>query len=243
MGSNFTWSGVYAKLENLPQEVMPAFISERWLNQIQAQLEEYKDSSNTPAPRASELPVLAPLLDASSILDFGGSSGWAYEYLKKTCPIYANKIKRYSIYELQKLSEYFIGKNLHPIQVTYLSKPDEINHHEIFYTNSMIQYMLNDVELLKCIRNSDPLIIVFENFLGGDFDKYYSEQIYYEHKIPVLFRNYNEFVRLIENLGYQLIISKIYSEPIRGVIKKFNMDNFPEKLRIDYGKTLIFKKI
>jgi len=243
MGSEFTWSGVYTNLENLPQEEMPAFLSERWLNQIHTQLNEYRDASNSPPPRASDLPLIATLLGASSILDFGGSSGWTYEYIKKTSPTSANKIKKYSIYELPKVCEYFSNLSVHPIQVSYLSNLENISHHEIFYSNSMIQYMLEDDELQTCVRNSTAKMLIFENFLGGDFGDYYSEQNYYQYKIPLIFRNITKFIMQIENLGYRLIIRKTYPEPIRGVIKKFNMDNFPEHLRVEYGVTLMFTKL
>lgn len=243
MKQSYVWSGVYKKIENLSHDDIPAFMSERWISQISNQLNEYKKSNLCPPPRVSDLPIIASILEAYSILDFGGSSGWLYEYIKKACPEYAKKISKYTIYELPDICKYFSKNSSNPESVKYISKAIEISHHDIFYSNSMIQYILNDDELMSCFHNTSPSHIILENFIGGEFDSFYTKQIYYEYKIPVKFRNDNKFITLVEKLGYKLIVNKIYLEPIRGVIKKFDMENFPENLRVDYGKTLIFRKI
>jgi putative methyltransferase (TIGR04325 family) len=239
---NYVWSGIFEDLDGMSFKEMPAFISERWLSQINTQLLEYRNGNDQPPPRFSELPVIAAISEVKSILDFGGSSGWAYYYLMKTCCAFTKQIKKYSIYELPKLCEYFNVNQTHSDALKYISNPNEIVHHDLLYSNSMIQYMPNEDDLIKSIRNSTPLYIVFENFLGGAFKDFYTEQNYYEYKIAVKFRNTTNFISLIENLGYELIVNKIYLEPIRGVINKFDMENFPKNLRVDYGKTLIFKK-
>ena len=87
-----------------------------------------------------------------------------------------------------------------------------------------------------------PEYILLEDFFGGEFDDYYSLQKYYDHTIPVKFRNRKEFITKILKAGYSLKYAKPYMPAIRGEIQELYMDNFPKNLRVRYGETLLFER-
>ena len=84
---------------------------------------------------------------------------------------------------------------------------------------------------------------MIEDFIGGDFDTYFSNQIYYEDRIPVKFRNKNSFIKRIEDLSFELLFSDNYITEHQGKIQKFPMSAIPISKQVKYGKTLLFKKI
>ena len=241
--NKFVWETVFHNEEDVNTMGSMAFNSERWLKQLLRQLIEYKDSKDNLPPRASDLPVISNALDASSILDFGGSNGWSFEYISRSCPEYFKSIKKFVVYEEKNVCQYFEKNNLHDLPLIYSNNPETIGTVEIFYSNSTIQYLLDENLLNKCIQKSNPSLILFENVLCGDFQDYYTLQNYYEYKIPVKFRSKKNFIHNLEKLGYELKLLKVYPEPIRGIIGKFDMSNFPKDLRVDYGLTMIFEKV
>jgi putative methyltransferase (TIGR04325 family) len=224
----YTWTG--------------AFNSDRWLTQLEDSFLRYQNNDSLiPPPRASDLPLLVSTLGITSVLDYGGSNGWTFEYLKRSCNINPDSFF-YTIYELPHVCAFF--SVIHPIgsPVTYKSSLSDLQNFEVLYSNSVLQYLLDDTELFNVIKRHCPRYILLENFLGGDFHDYYSLQNYYEYQIPVKFRCYSSFLTSVMSLGYTLLLRKVYYEPIRGTITSFNMDNFPDNLRINYGTTLIFER-
>ena len=45
-------------------------------------------------------------------------------------------------------------------------------------------------------------LILLEDIYVGDFDDFYTAQIYYEDRIPVKFRNKEKFIKLFEHNGF-----------------------------------------
>ena len=92
------------------------FTQERWLQRITGQLIDYRTLVSevgiaaTP-PRPSNLSLVASLIGATSIIDFGGSSGWCYEMLNNTY-ISASKLQ-YTVIETEDVVSFLRGKNLH----------------------------------------------------------------------------------------------------------------------------------
>lgn len=243
LNNKFVWDKVYNSEKDIIVLESEAFNSDRWLNQILGQLTNYKLRKENLPPRSTDLPVIAKAVEASTILDFGGSNGWTFEFIARSSPQYFESINNYIIYEKPEVCCYFEKKKIHKPPLNYISTLESIKTVEIFYSNSAIQYLLNESLLNECIKKAKPKLILFENVLCGDFKDYYTLQNYYEYKIPVKFRSKEVFINNLEKLGYTLTLQKVYSEPIKGIIDKFDMSNFPKELRIDYGLTMLFEKI
>jgi putative methyltransferase (TIGR04325 family) len=240
------WEGVYQSWEEAAADGK-GFQNERWLQRIVQQLEDYLQESQIlgsqalPA-RPSSLPMLCSITKPDSIVDFGGSSGWLWHYLKECIPDLL--VKKYNIIEIDEICKYFNNSNYHQDQpVSYFSYQDFTGNCDILYTNSTLHYIKDDKIFFRLIEKTKSKYLLVEDFLGGNFNEFFSTQIYYNDRIPVKFRNKRNFISDIRNLSFELLLSKDYVTSIRGKIQPFPMSNLPEKNRVKYGETLLFKRL
>jgi len=236
------WEGVYPKLEDVHSKAK-GFQGDRWLDHITEQLLSYREAlkSNPLAmpPRPSDLPMLAAVTGASRIVDYGGSSAWAYEFLQTSA--YKNKITDYLCIEIDAVVNYLSALDVHAPPIRYDNTLNgKGSGFDIFYTNSTLQYVYDDTFFFKAIDEIQPNYLLIEDFLGGNFDDFYTIQHYYESKIPVKFRNQIQFIEGLS--GYDLVLSKPYASLVLGQIKKLPMKNFSKDLQVEYSQTLLFKR-
>ena len=214
------------------------------MKKILGELDDYrleKRQNSIVAPlRPCDLPLLCAITKAQSIVDYGGSSGWVWDYLKE-CNLEYN-IERYIVIEIKNIVDYFNNSNIHSNPVRYMTVEEYNGNCNIFYTNSVLQYIGDDTIFFNLISRINPDFILIEDFLGGDIDEYYSLQIYYEDRIPQKFRNIGTFISQMKNIDYMLILEKPYITAQRGKIRTLSMSNFPKEKILLYTKTLIFKK-
>lgn len=238
------WEGVYETFEEAQAEGT-GFACERWIDRINQQLLKYRSERENHAlvmpPRMSDLPFLVALTAAKRIIDFGGSSGWTYEYLQSAME--QKTIDDYVVVEIEDVVRHVQVAFLHAYPVSYVTDLNAIYDRaegSVFYTNSVLQYIRDDDTWLQAIDRLKPDWLLIEDFMGGDFDEYFSLQNYYESKIPIRFRNRSDFLNKLD--CYDLILSKPYAATIMGVIQELPMENFPLNKRVRYGETLLLKK-
>ena len=241
-----TWEGVYQTMQEAAA-VGNGFSGKRWLERVFQQLEDYnldrkKNGNKALPPRPSSLPFLCSLTNPNSIVDFGGSSGWLWYYIKECIPYLS--IEKYDIIEIENICRHFKTSNFHDgSPINYYLSHEIITNYDILYTNSMLQYIENDELFLNIIQTTSPKYILIDNFLGGMINDYISTQIYYEDRIPVKLRNSVDFIDKIKLLNFELIYTAPYIQEIRGIIQPFQMDAFPEKMRFKYGINFLLKKM
>ena len=80
------------------------------------------------------------------------------------------------------------------------------------------------------MQNLKSEYVLIEDFYGGDFDDYYSQQIYYDSKITVKHRNLKRFIFKLINHGYKLLYQRPYMGPIRGAYGLLPMSNLPKNI-------------
>lgn len=237
----YVWSGIYKKIDDIQNDTN-VFENQRWINRTIDTLTSYRNACKTEAlvmpPRLSSLPMLVASTGAKTIIDFGGSSGWVYDFLDNT--VDTSEITTYKIIELKEFAKIIKENGLHKDPVSYLTHSEALPKCDIFYANSAIQYVYDDIELLKVIEESSAEWILIEDFLGGSFDDFFTLQKYYEKSIPVKFRNRENFVGALKE--YDLILSQPYPSIIFEKISEFPMKNFPKNKRIKFSETMLFKK-
>ncbi len=238
------WDGVYRTWSDA-KKTGEGFKSDKWLKSIIKQLDDYlieikKFGNEAIPPRPSSLPMLFSVLNPESVIDFGGSNGWTWYYLKQCIPNIS--LKKYRIIENQLINNYYTHSKFHVDQpIQYSSNVITNETYELFYSNSAIQYLNNDDVLLKLIKDIKPKYILFDDFLGGDFDDYYSSQIYYNNYIPVRFRNEKSFLNNMSDMSFKLIMKSDYLTKIKGRVGELPMQNIPKKRRVRFAKTLLFE--
>lgn len=237
-----SWEGVYQTWEEAKSEGQ-AFASDRWIKRITGQLLDYRraiaSQHNVPPPRPSDLPLLCALVQPKSILDFGGSSGWVWEFLNESS--INQSVDEYLIMEIDSVVNFMDESNFHQLPVIYLSNI-ESQKLDVVYTNSVLQYIDVDEVFFSVIEKTNPEWVLIEDFLGGSFNDFYSLQVYWDYRIPVKFRNREKFISAFKNIGYECVLSKPYLATIRGSIRPLPMSALPEDKQVSYGETMLLKR-
>lgn len=222
----------------------PVFDDDRWRERITRQLAEYRDEYReygiAPPPRPSNLPWVCAMTSARSIVDFGGSSGWCWDYLQQSLPGHA--ISSYVVVELQSIVDYMTQSGLHVAPVTYKTITDSLEPCDLIYSNSVLQYFESNAPLLQLVERTHPEYILLEDIVGkGDRDVF-SLQEYYGSRIPQRFIGVQTLIRALHLLGYRVLLKIPYSSPVLGVMGPLPMENFPKEKQIRYAVSLLLKK-
>ena len=142
----------------------------------------------------------------ANILDFGGGIGWGFTIVSQICP----KTKYYILETPESnllFKDFWKKKEMSPI---FHSDYKEIEDHiDIFYVNSVLQYLENNDHLIDVISFFSPAKIIMDEVIPSDSIEFYSLQNHWDKKIPYRFLNFSELHSKIENLGYRLSSSEI----------------------------------
>ncbi len=244
------WNGPYptwvaacsaAKSHNIAQ---PAFTSERWLQRITQQLLDYRNEFRQYAiaqpPRPCNLPWVVALTSPRSIVDFGGSSGWAMDYLQNT--LTTHKINSYAIVELESVVKYMQSSGLHGDVVSYQTLDNPPKPCDLLYSNSVLQYFESNAPLLSLIESATPEYILLEDLYAKGEEDFFGTQNYYDQAIPVKFIGLGDLLKELSSMGYQQLLQCPYSSPILGVSKPLPMENYPETFQLHYSLSILLKK-
>ena len=77
---------------------------------------------------------------------------------------------------------------------------------------------------------------------AGDFETFVALQNYYNNKIPHWFFNYNEFVEIFNQNGYNLEMRTYVSAKRLNIEDELPMTNFDQKFRLKYTSHILFSR-
>ncbi len=221
-----------------------AFSSERWLRRIADQLIEYRKESLrfgiAQPPRPCNLPWVCALVSPSSIIDFGGSSGWAWDYLKDTVP--GQNVSTYAIVELEAVVRYLQDSKLHDNVISYHLLEGPLEPCDLLYSNSVLQYFESNQQLLSLVARTVPEYVFLEDIYAKGEDDFFGTQNYYGQAIPSRFPGLGKLRKELSCMGYHELAHCPYAAPIHGVMKPLPMENFPEPNQLRYSLSVLFKK-
>lgn len=249
------WEGVY---ENFSQAGNPssAFSETIWIEKQRKKiLEQFYDLNeknfipNHVPSYEYPLTVVASLLMAGnkklSILDFGGGMGSGYLDILSKIP---NAIENcnYYIIENEKLiaqlpNELKDLKNLFFVN-SYANFSRE-NSPLILHFGSSMQYISDWKGLITNLcEELNPEYLVLSDLHAGDIPSFVTNQIFYEHKIPQWFLNYNEVVNFMFEQRYHLIYQSYFIRKILEQEECFPNFALPESMRIHRPINVIFSR-
>ncbi|EKQ99162.1 methyltransferase, TIGR04325 family [Leptospira borgpetersenii] len=243
------WDGVFSSWEEAIRSAgdvdgKKGFSNEKWFERILEQLSsfrlEIKEFGIAVPPRPTNLPMIVSLTNSKIIVDFGGSSGWIYDYLDSI--EFPSKIKKYSILEIPGIVSRSKRFN-HSRKVQFYTDFKKIPFCDLLYTNSVIQYFPTNEYLIEIIDQVKPKYILVDDLYAGDNDEFFSNQISYEKKIPHRFLNFKKFREEVSKEGYRLILKQPFNTPILGKYQPKPMDHFPQKYRLRYSLSVVFEKV
>lgn len=231
-----SWRGIY-NYNEIKKYIDEVHENKIWLNKIK---NEYKNIIKKNVDfinfRPCNINIITSIYNIKTIIDFGGSNGWAYHYLKN----YLTKKKIiFNVFEKEEICKVFSKKNK---EINYISDIDRLKTYDFFYTNSTIQYILNEKYVKNFIKKTKAKYLMFDDLFAGQIDDFYSLQKYYEYKIPVKFRNIDKFNKMIKNLNYRLIFNEPYIGMHRKKYQKLPMNGFKKNFKLDYSRKLFFIK-
>lgn len=82
-------------------------------------------------------------------------------------------------------------------------------------------------------------MIILNNLTAGNFSTYTTIQNFYNKKMPYIFFNEKEIIKIFKN--YE-VIKYLFLNKILGKYQKYPQNNFKRGERLDYPKTYIFIK-
>lgn len=242
---NNVWEGVFREYSEAKAQIDILKIKENvfdtlnWLNR-------HDDKSNFTVTQSFEYlrPTNLPILLCNTvnpvILDLGGASGWVYHLSKEI-----NKsISKYLVIDRPNVVEYFRKQQdtkLHFHTLASIYSLDRIPDC-ILYSNSTIQYMQNNSQLIELAKYFEPGFILLDEAPLTNFDSdWFSLQI--NSDLPTIYRFISRKVMLDElnALGYQLCWESDTSGPSNYSFP--SMENFESSRQIISAKSLLFKKI
>jgi putative methyltransferase (TIGR04325 family) len=244
------WDGPYAtwdeacnaaKNQNISQ---PAFTGERWKQRITQQLLDYRTEFNKYAiaqpPRTCNLVWVVALTKTRSIIDFGGSSGWALDYLQNT--LKSHKLDSYTILELDAIATYMQNSKLHADNVNYQTLDSPRKSCELLYSNSVLQYLGSNSFFVSLIESTTPKYIFLEDLYAKGKKDFFGTQTYYDQTIPVRFIGLEDLIEELRSLGYHQILQCPYLSPIHGSLKNLPMQNYPVTYQLRYSLSILLEK-
>jgi putative methyltransferase (TIGR04325 family) len=241
------WEGVFTSWQEACAAAAPpdaSFSSDRWLARVAAQLTDYRrdreQHGTALPPRPSNLPWLAALSRPSRIVDFGGSSGWCWDYLQASVPNLP--VTSYIIVEQPALVEYAREAGLHGPPVTYTSDAAALGPCDLLYCNSVLQYFGSNGPLLNLVVRTRPRHVLLDDLLANADADSFSTQRYYDTAMPHRFVGLARLRADMRDCGYRMIVAVPHLSPIRGVLGELPMSNLPPSFRVRYSSSVLFER-
>ena len=141
---------------------------------------------------------------------------------------------------ITKLLKKKIKKNIfRNIKINFINEFNFKKKYDLVHISDSLQYNLNWKDFLKRVISKKHNFIILNNLTAGNFNTYITEQKFYKKKLPYIFFNEKEVKTLFKsyNIYQYLFLNKIHNQ-----FKEYPQKNFKKKDRLQYPKTLIFKK-
>jgi putative methyltransferase (TIGR04325 family) len=237
------FSGIYSSFAETKAGSDAVFESDRWLQKTKAHVQNAYDLG-----AVSEEYSLAFLAATSqrngkvTILDFGGGLGDRYPMVAATIPDNISV----EFHVVDNAAACKVGRECHGDNKSvhfHDSIPDNLKNVDIIHLGSVLRYIDDWQGLLRRLAQFNTPHILFSDSLIGDVPTFVSVENYYDAKIPFRCLNINELVSfLADELGYGLVYKSRFIQYIQGKKGFYNMDNMPEKYRLDSTMNLLFSK-
>lgn len=245
---DYIWKDIYPTWEEACKAAKAidgeALGGERWFQRITQQISDYRDEFRqygiAMPPRPSNLPLVCAMTNPCAIVDFGGSSGWCWDYLQNSLP--RHMVSSYVVVETDEVVNYMTKTGIHNAPVNYCSLNGPLDPCDLLYCNSVLQYFGSNAPLLSLIERTTPQFVLLEDLVVKGEDDFFSVQSFRGSAIPYRFLGLNKLLQELSHSGYTELVWYPYASPAHGVIKPFEMGNFPEAKQLRYSSSILLKK-
>jgi putative methyltransferase (TIGR04325 family) len=196
------------------------------------------------SPRFTNLPLLAGVIGAQSVVDIGGGSGWTFELVSHSNTV---ALEKYTVIEQQTSADAFAPSFIIDDRVQFVATEkisvEQLDSVDLLYSNSALQYFPDSGFLTQLVATCTPDWILLDDIqtaLGGEF---FSMQNYYGSEIPCRFCDVNSMVEEIQNLGYALKGNWEYPATIGGVLEPTLGGRLDTQHHIGTPRSLLFEAV
>ncbi len=241
-------------LESFPEEDPEGvFDSPAWVDRIAERAQEAVRMLEAGDPIAETavvheypLGVLAAVVAADAgrplrILDFGGGMGATYVQVVASIP--AGNGVDFHIVETPGVCRR--GREIfgayHDVHFHEEMPPPAQGRFDIVHCGSAFQYVKDWKGLLGAFAAYGPRYLAFGNLLAGDIKTFVTYQNSYGQKIPVRFLNLREVLKVLAELGYELVYHSLLIQKILGQVQLLPTSHMPPEHRLKYGCNLILE--
>jgi putative methyltransferase (TIGR04325 family) len=218
---------------------------EQWFQRIKQQLLDYRSEHTqygiAMPPRPCNLPLVCAMTSPKAIMDFGGSSGWCWDYLQNSVPNHC--VNSYVVIETNEVVSYMTKARLHDSPVEFITISNTVNSSDLLYCNSVLQYFGSNDPLISLIKRTTPEYIFLEDLIAKSEEDFYTVQTFHNSGIPYRFIGLTKLLDELLCQGYVEVAKYPYTSPILGKIKPFEMGNFPNEKQVRYSLSVLLKKI
>jgi putative methyltransferase (TIGR04325 family) len=244
----YVWNGIYPSWDAACRATgeigAESRGGERWLRRITQQLADYRSELGkfgiAMPPRPSSLPLVCAAHGTSAIVDFGGSSGWCWDYLQSSFP--GNTVSAYVVVESEEVVAYMRNARLQQAPVSYVTIDDAPASCDLLYCNSVLQYFGSNTPLLSILARTGPGLVLLEDLAATGDEDFFSTQAFRGGAIPYRFLGMGKLLRELASLGYVESVRFPYASPVLGVAKPLEMDNFPPERRLRYTSSMLLAR-
>jgi putative methyltransferase (TIGR04325 family) len=246
---NNVWDGVYPTWERACSVAHAiggkGLGGEAWFQRITGQLLDYREEIRRHGvampPRPSNLALHCGLTSPSTIVDFGGSSGWCWDYLQESGGG-GDSISEYIVVETQEVVDYMKDAALQAAPVRFQTMDEPIGSADLLYCNSVLQYFGSNDPFLSLVERTQPQFILLDDLVAGAGEEFFSIQLFRGSAIPYRFLGLKALLNDLESSGYVERASCPYASPIKGVVAPLLMENFPPARRVRYTMSFLLQR-
>jgi len=215
-----------------------------WLRRITQQLTDYRQDLRVHGvarpPRPSNMPFVYALTRPSTIIDFGGSSGWCWDYLQECCPRHA--VTSYRVVETSEVVSYMTEAALQAAPVGYQTGEEAVGAADLLYCNSVLQYFGSNQPFLSVVERAQPKFILLDDLVAGPGEDFFTTQRFRGSAIAYRFLGFQTLLDELAAHGYVEVARQPYDSPVNGVVAPLPMGNFPQARQLRYSSSVLLTR-
>lgn len=216
MASNLIWRGEFDSLHEAQralrvQEVGTLFSHEEWLRRQSELWFDVVDSAATFGQVSRERPTRLPLLLAaagpSRVIDFGGGSAWTMQSSMRA----GAQIVTYEVVELEAVVEAFKSRSTEVLTWSTLERSlKEVSPVQFLYTNSALQYLPDNSDVIKLTRARKPGYVLVDELLWSPGSRdWFTHQVNSDRHLVARFTAVDTLTNDFRSIGYSLAWSQL----------------------------------
>lgn len=213
------WSGPFRNWQQASAQATDANLAwsdPTWMKRQAGFLESARADASAP-PRPSSLSLVAGLLQAHRIVDYGGGSGWAFELLKSACP--GLNVTAFTVLELSDVVAAHRSSPPSDSRLDYMPFEDAscLRPADLLYANASLHYGESEDAFLDAAMALGPAPhLLLDGYLAHPDLEFFLVQGVYGHAVPLRVPHLDRSLQGLRDAGYRVTSCAPMLGPVSG---------------------------